>query len=70
MKFISYIVMYIDYEIALNIIKQITLITSSIIKLNLYIIYISKYVQRFKSLKFRYKSRKQYMISNALFRLN
>ena len=58
MKFISYIIMYIDYKITLNIIKQITLITSLIIKLNLHIIRASKYVQRFKSLEFRYKFEK------------
>ena len=58
MKFISYIIMYIDYKIILNIIKQITLITSLIIKLNLHIIRVSKYVQRFKSLEFRYKFEK------------
>ena len=43
-KFVSHIIMYINYEIVLNIIKQIILIMFLIIKLNFYIIRASKYV--------------------------
>ena len=44
MKSISHIIMYINYKTTLNIVKQITLITFSIIKLNFYIIRASKYI--------------------------
>ena len=58
MKSASYIIIYIDYKIILNIVKQITLIKFLIIKLNFRIIRALKYIQRFKNLEFRYKFKK------------
>ena len=44
MKSISHIVIYIDYNVILEISKQIIIITLLIIKLNLRFIYVSKYI--------------------------
>ena len=57
-KFTFYIIVYIDYNDVLRIAKQIIIIISFIIKLNLQFIPILKYIQRFRSLKFRYKLEK------------
>lgn len=58
MKSIFYIVIYIDYKIVLNISKQISITTLFIAKFNLRLIRVSKYIQRFRNLEFRYKSDK------------
>ena len=44
------------------------MIISLIIKLNFRLIRILKYMQKFRNLKFHYKSGKQYIVSNAFFR--
>ena len=64
----TFIIIYIDHEIALRIAQQISLITSSTDKLNLRLIRVSKYIQKF-SLQIRHKSEKLNIVSNALFRL-
>ena len=61
---------YIDHGIVLKNFKQIILIIFSTIKLNLRFIRISEYIQKFRNLKFRHKSGKQYIIPNALSRFN
>ena len=57
-KFVLYIVIYINHNAILKIIKQIIIIISLIVKLNLRLIRVSKYMQKFRNLKFRYKLRK------------
>ena len=66
--FILIIVIYIDYNTALDIIKQISLITSLIDKLNFKLMRIFNYIQRF-DLNIRHKLNKNYIISNILSRL-
>ena len=61
-------IIYIDYDAALKIIKQISLITSLIDKLNFCLIRASDYLQRF-NLNIRYKFDKQHNISDVLSRL-
>ena len=70
MKLILHTVIYINHEIVLDIIKQISIITSFIAKLNLRLIRVLKYIQRFRNLEFRHKSGKQYIVSNAFNRFN
>ena len=62
------IIIYIDYESALEIVTQIILIITFIDKLNLRLIRISNYIQRF-NLEIRHKSDKQHIIFDALSRL-
>ena len=62
------IVMYTDHDAALRIVKQISLTTFSIDKLNLRLIRISDYLQRF-NLNIRHKLDKQHIVFDALFRL-
>lgn len=62
------IVIYIDYAIALDIVRQTSLITTSTNKLNFRLIRISNYLQRF-NLDIRHKLDKQHIMSNALSRL-
>ena len=61
------IVIYIDYKIAFEIVKQITLITFFTNKLNLCFIWVSNYIQRF-NIELRYKLDIQHIIFDALFR--
>ena len=51
-----FIVIYIDHDVVLKIVKQITFIISSTNKLNLRLIKTFNYIQRF-NLKIRYKSK-------------
>ena len=62
-----FIIIYIDHDIALKIVKQITFIISSINKLNLRLIKIFNYVQRF-NLKIRYKFEIQHVIFDVFSR--
>ena len=55
------------HEIAFEIVKQITLIILSTNKLNLQLIRVSNYIQRF-DLNIRHKSSKQHIILNIFFR--
>ena len=61
-------IIYIDYNAALNIVKQITLTTSFTNKLNFRFIRASNYIQQF-NLKLRHKLNAQHIISNAFSRL-
>ena len=63
-----FIVIYIDHEFTLNIIKQISLSTSFTNKLNFRLIRASDYIQRF-NLKLRHKSDAQHIIFDAFSRL-
>ena len=62
------IIVYTDHDVALGLVKQITLITTSTNKLNLRLIRVFDYIQRF-NLKFRHKLEKQHIVLNALSRL-
>ena len=62
------IVVYTNHDVALDIVKQIFFSSSSTNKLNLRLIRVSNYFQRF-NLDIRHKSDKQHIVSNALFRL-
>ena len=62
-----FIVIYINHDAVLKIVKQTTLTTSFTNKLNLRLIKASDYVQRF-NLKIRYKLEAQHVIPNALSR--
>ena len=62
-----FIVIYIDHDVALKIVKQITLIISSTNKLNLRLIKAFDYVQRF-NLKIRHKFETQYVIFDVFSR--
>ena len=61
-------IIYTNHDAALNIAKQINLSTFSIDKLNLRLIRVSNYIQRF-FLIIRHKSNKLHIVSDALFRL-
>lgn len=58
-------IVFIDYNVALEIAKQINLTIVFIDKLNLRLIRVFDYIQRFE-LELRYKSKKQYIVLNAL----
>ena len=62
-----FIVIYIDHDVALKIVKQITFIISSTNKLNLRLIKAFDYVQRF-NLKIRHKFEIQHVIFDAFSR--
>ena len=62
------IVIYIDHDAVLNLIKHIIFITSFIDKLNLRLIRVFDYIQKF-DLKIRHKFDKMHIVSNVLFRL-
>ena len=62
------IVIFIDHDAVLNIIKQVNIIIISIDKLNLRFVKVFDYIQRFE-LDIRHKSSKQHIVSNVLFRL-
>jgi hypothetical protein len=62
------IILFIDHESVLEIIKQISLLIISIDKLNLRLVRASEYIQRFNVI-IKHKSRKQHIVSDALFRL-
>ena len=61
-------IIYIDYNAALKIIKQTTLIISFINKLNLRFVKVLDYVQR-HNLTIFHKFEKQYIVFNIFFRL-
>ena len=61
-------IIYIDHDVALRIIKQISLIIFFINKLNLRLIRAFNYLQRF-NLNIRHKFKKQHIIFDALFKL-
>ena len=61
--------MYTDHGAALGISKQTTLTTSSTAKLNLRLVRVSEYIQRFRNLEFRHKPGKQHIVPDALSRL-
>ena len=61
-------IVYIDHDAALNIAKQISLITFFIDKLNLRLMRVSNYIQRF-NLNIRHKFEKQHIVFDALSRL-
>ena len=63
-----FIVIYIDHEFTLNIVKQISLSTSFTDKLNFRLIRASDYIQRF-NLKLKHKSDAQHIIFDAFSRL-
>ena len=66
--FFFFIVVYIDYDFVLKIVKQITFFNNFIDKLNLRLIRALNYLQRF-NLNIRHKSRKQHIMSNVFFKL-
>ena len=67
-SFISFIVIYINHDVTLDIIKQITFSFSSTNKLNFRLVRVSDYIQRF-DLNIRHKSNKSHLVSNVLFKL-
>ena len=62
-------IIYTDHGSALPITKQTTLTTSSTVRLNLRVVRVSEYIQRFRNIEFRYKLRAQYIVPNVLSRL-
>ena len=62
-------IIYTDHGAALGIVKQTSLSTSSIAKLNLRLIRASEYIQQFRSLEFRHKPGKRHVVPDALSRL-
>ena len=66
--FVLLIVVYIDHDFVLRIVKQITLSINSIDKLNLRLIRASNYLQRF-NLNIRHKFDKQHIVLDAFFKL-
>ena len=67
-SFVLSIVIYTNHDSTLEIVKQISLIISSIDKFNLRFVRASNYIQRF-NLDIRHKSDKQHIMSNVLSRL-
>lgn len=63
------IIIFIDHDATFEIIKQIFLSILSIDRLNLKLIRVSNYIQRF-NLLIKHKFEKLHLISNALFRLS
>jgi len=61
-------IVYTDYAAAVEIKCQFSLNTTAVKKLNLRLVRVSEYLQRFQ-LKIQYKSEKTNIISNTLFRL-
>ena len=61
-------IVYIDHESALDIVNQITMTTISIDQLNLRLVRVSDYIQRF-NFDIRHKSDKQHIVSDVLSRL-
>ncbi len=62
------IILYTDHDFALSIVKQTSLVISSIDKLNLRLIRAFEYIQRFNVI-IRHKSEKQHIVLDALSRL-
>jgi hypothetical protein len=62
------IILFIDHESALRIIKQISLLITFIDKLNLRLVKVFEYIQRF-NLIIKHKSDKQHIVLNVLSRL-
>ena len=67
-SFTSFIVIYIDHDVTLNIVKQITLSSFSTNKLNFRLVRVNDYIQRF-DLNIRHKSNKFHLVSNVLSKL-
>ena len=65
---ITSIIIFINYDIVLNIIKQTSLITININKINLRLMRAFDYLQRFEFI-IRYKFGKQHVVLNVLSRL-
>ena len=63
----KFIIIYTDHDVALSIFKQISMIIIFTDKLNLRLIKVSDYIQRFE-LKLRHKSDKAHIIFNTLFK--
>ena len=63
------IIIYTDYSVILNIVKQISLTTFFIDKLNFCLVQVSQYIQLF-CLRIFYKLEKTHLVSDALFRLS
>ena len=63
------IIVFIDHDAAIEIVKQIILFIFSTNRLNLRLIRVSKYIQGF-NLKIKHKFEKLHLISDALFRLS
>ena len=62
-------IIYTDYGSTLPITKQTTLTTSSTVRLNLRVVRVLEYIQRFRNIEFRYKLGAQHIVPNALSRL-
>ncbi len=67
-SFKKFIILFMDHESILKIVKQISLTTISIDKLNLRLIRVFEYIQRFNVI-IKHKSNKHHVVSNALSRL-
>jgi hypothetical protein len=63
------IILYTDHSAAIGIVKIINLVSSNIDKLNNRFVRASQYLSQFQ-FDVRYKLKKHYIISNALFRLS
>jgi hypothetical protein len=63
------IILFTNHEIALSITKQTSLVITFIDKLNLRLIWVFEYIQRFNVI-IKHKSDKQHIVSNALSRLD
>ena len=63
------IIIYTDYSITINIVKQIKLIFNNINKFNLRLMRASIYLSQF-NINVRHKSNKQHIIFNVLFKLS
>ena len=66
---IKFTIIYTDHEASLTIVKQIFLSIFSTDKLNLKLVRVSNYIQRFE-LVIKYKSDKLHLVSDALFKLS
>lgn len=63
----KYIIIYIDHDLTFDITKQISMIIIFTNKLNLKLVRVSNYIQKFE-LKFRHKLSKQHIMLDALSR--
>ncbi len=67
-SFKKFIILFTDHELILNIVKQISLFIIFTDRLNLRLIKVFEYIQRFNVI-IKHKSDKQHIVSDALFRL-
>ena len=63
----EFTIIFTNHDVVLNIIKQISMTTIFIDKLNFRFVRVSDYIQRF-DVELRHKSDKQHIVSNVLFR--